>query len=450
MGNRRIRALALLRDGLCWRANRNRAGHACPGFQALFLCLLFLFPAAVNSWAANQLSLKLSVTNDLSEKAEKKRVKYYLPAEVDRKDVLDAGGLQIGYDEKISAIYLYGEENLDPGQSKDYKVVLADVWNISKEEIAFLKTQIGSRLEYLKGTTDLPAATSFAAFLNQRLDEIDHWVDESASITDISERIDKSRIYADEIRTIKDRVLVMSDFVKEAKLFEEKPSEGKSATIQMRISTKNPTTEEQKNKEVRHYLPRGVRAEHVLEAEGLTVKYDPGKALYYLEGRFDLGPKEEKQSVAVIKNVWHFPEIRLDRILVDAGDLNNRLMKTQYADTGKVLFSEIERLIQDIKKIQAETETPLDIIANYSLNLKRYNAASDGISRLRQLVEEVEHKVPQTVPYNIKPATPDVSTTWKLIFIMMGFLTFLGGVFYLLWWIQAKKRIDRKIDIVNT
>lgn len=410
------------------------------------LCLL----AIVACEAGEALSLNLRIANDLSEKAEKKRVKHYLPPEISRQDILDTGGLQIGYDEKTSLLYLYGEETLDPGQSKNYKVVVADIWKISRDEIAFLKKQIANRLEFLKGTNDLSVANALAEKLNQQLDEVDRWAAENASAADISERIEKNRIYSEEVRNIRDKVLVMSDFVKEARLFDEKPDEQKNTTIQMHINTKNPTGEEQKDKEVRYYLPRGVRAEHVLEAEGLVVKYDPARALYFLEGRFDLGPREDKKTVVTLRNVWQFADIKLDRIRKDAAQLNDRLKKTQYADTSQSLLEEIEKLVQEIQKSQAEAQTPLDAIAGYSTNLKRYNAAQDGVARLRQLVEEVEHQVPQTVPYRMKPATPDVATTWKLIFITMGFLTILGGVFYLLWWIQAKKRMDRKIDVLNT
>src|SRR6185503_8452059 len=57
-----------------------------------------------------------------SDKAKKTPIKYFLPRELQVKDVINAGGLELDYDIDKSAYFLHGSVDLEAKESKTIKV----------------------------------------------------------------------------------------------------------------------------------------------------------------------------------------------------------------------------------------------------------------------------------------------------------------------------------------
>jgi len=393
--------------------------------------------------AAESIVMVLQAVNPSDESHEKRPLRQYLPPEVDRKDVLETGGLELRFDEARSSLFLYSLVDLEPGQTKDFRVVLRNVWTVKKDEMDFLRNQVKSRLKYLEGTEDYSAAKALTEHYLKEIDRIEK-IQADQENAEVAQRIENHRIYTAQLEEIRQNVTLMGDFVKEARFFEQ-ATEG-AGQLRFVVEAKNPLSKAQAGLEIKRYLPQGVRAEHIIEAEGFEILYDPGRRLYYATRKVDLGPKESKRSVITIKNVWQIPEPKLELLLEEGRGLNKKLVKTQYEDIGNEIIAEIEKLAEDIKELQNRSETPLDHISNFTLNLKRYSAIQGGVHRLRELVDEVEHPVPQTVPFLIKPATPDIATTWRVIYGTVIFMTGLGILFYLLWWGQSKSKMGKKYE----
>jgi predicted nuclease with TOPRIM domain len=366
---------------------------------------------------------------------------FYLPSELSKEDILDAGGMQIRYDDKRSALFLFGEAKPGSEVVKSYKVIVRDVWRIPQTDLDFIKTQIKGRVQYLEGTDDLAAGQKLADHILKELDGIEKAQSEEMTIPD---RIEMHRMAAEKIDQIRGQVTVMADYVKQARWFKEVSET--TETVKMTIQIKNPLSEKLDREKVVRYLPRGVTPNDVIDAQGFTVKYDPERQMFFLYKEVDLKPSEAMTAVVTFKNAWKVPIEKLELLVKSAEDLQTRLVGSQYEETGKKIFDELNKLATQIKELQAKSESPADMIANFSLNLTRFNAIEDGERKLKELVHEIEHPVPQSIPYYIKPATPDVSTTWKIIYGFIGFLTVLGLMFYALWWGQSKARISRKYE----
>lgn len=394
------------------------------------------FPAA----AAESLVMNLKAQNATNDPQETPIV-HYLPPELSKEDVLDGGGLQLRYDDKRSVMFLYGEVSLQPQEEKNYRVIVRDIWKVPQADIDFLKKQTQSRVQYLEGTDDLAAGQKLAEHISKELASIEATQQEEMTIP---QRIEMHRIVSEKLAQIRSQVTVMTDFVKQARWLKEVSDA--TETVKMAIQVKNPMSEPLEKQKVIRYLPRGVSPADVIDSQGFEVKYDPERELYYLYREMDLKASETQNATIVFKNAWKIPLEKLDGMVQMAKGHQERLKGTQYEETGSKILEELERLATQIKELQAKYDNPADMIANFSLNLTRYNAVEDAEKKLKELVKEIEHPVPQTLPYYIKPATPDVSTTWKIIYGFIGFLTVLGLMFYALWWGQSKAKLNRKYE----
>lgn len=390
--------------------------------------------------AAESLVMNLKAQNP-TEEAQQIPIVYYLPADISKEDILDPAGLTIRYDEKRSAIFLNGEVSLQPQEARNFKVVVRDVWRIPQADIDFLKKQTKERLEYLEGTPDQADGQKLSDQIMKDLAAI-----EAAQVQEmeIPQRIEAHRVASEKISQIRSHVTVMSDFVKQARWLRE--TSAATETVKMLIQVKNPMSDTLEKQKIIRYLPRGVVPEDVIDAQGFDIKFDPERELFYLQKEMDLKPSETVAATIVFRNAWKIPIQKLDHLVQTAQSLRDRLKGTQYEETGLKIYSELEGLAVQIKELQAKYDNPSDMISNFSLNLTRFSAVEDGVGKLKELVEEIEHPVPQTLPYYIKPATPDVSTTWKIIYAFIGFLTVLGLMFYALWWGQSKAKLNRKYE----
>lgn len=422
------------------RLNVASARLLSPASLLLLAMGLFHFAAAADVNAADSLIMNLKTQNFTSDTKESPIV-MYLPAELAKEDVIEADGLQIRYDDKRRALYLYGNATLAPEESKVFKVVVRDVWQIPQADIDYLKKQTTSRVEYLESTDDYAAGQLLGGQIQKELTQIETT---QAEEMDIPQRIESHRIATEKMDQIKRQVTVMSDFVKEARWLKEVSDTPE--TVKLTVQIKNPLSTPLENQEVIRYLPRGVSPSDVIDAQGFEIKYDPERELYYLFKKVTLEPGQSLSAIVSFKNSWKIPINRLESLVKSATEYRDRLKGTQYEESSTKIFEELDRLSNQVKELQAKYDTPAEMIANFSLNLTRFNAVEDGVKKLKELVEEIEHPVPQSLPYYIKPATPDVSTTWKIIYGFIGFLTILGLMFYALWWGQSKARLNRKYE----
>ncbi len=399
--------------------------------------LLIVAPVVLR---AETIAANLSTVNSGSERREAKPVRYILPPEISKKNLLETSGMEVRYDETKATLYLYDEVDLDPGETKEYRIVFEDVWTVEPKKIDELKQRISQRLQYMEGTEDYAQGKTFAEHLNKQLDLI---IEQLGGVSNLSvvQRIEMSRIHNSVLQGINAKITVMSDFAKEAKWFNV--GGDSVGAFKFIIRLKNRLQVPVDDYPVKKYLPGGVDKNHIVDPKGLEVNYDPAKKLFYLSGKESLAAYEEKNIEIEIKNVWRVSDERIDKMISEGVSLSERLKGSQYESDGDQLHLEVESLMKEVKLLQNESETPLDIIANHAMNMKRLSAADDALIQMRRMVNEIEHRVPQTVPYYTKPISTDISTTWKIIYGMIGIMTIVGLLAFVLWWGQSQKSINK-------
>lgn len=141
-------------------------------FQRIFLCLLILSGAVSTAFAAT-IKMRVVVVNPSETKAQTKSVKNYLPKEATRQAVLDPGGLEMDYDDKEGALFVYKENiELAPGETKTFEVMMNDVWMIAEERLESFRSQTEKLVGLFNGTVFSNDVDTIAQTIYGRLDEI--------------------------------------------------------------------------------------------------------------------------------------------------------------------------------------------------------------------------------------------------------------------------------------
>ncbi len=126
------------------------------------------------SWAAGTVKMRIMLVNPSTSKTQTKSVKNYLPKEITQKNILDAGGLEVDYDQEQGLFYVFKNEvELAPSETKTFEIVLEDVWAIPKEKLDEYRNRTNAVLERLKNTAYFNQADLIGKTIIGRLDDID-------------------------------------------------------------------------------------------------------------------------------------------------------------------------------------------------------------------------------------------------------------------------------------
>ena len=411
-----------------------------------FTALMLLILTSPELLAEANVSMSVEAKNTTDEKKEKVVVRQELPREIKKEDILEANGMEVKFDEERSVYYLYAEVDLDPQSSRSFKILLRDLWKINEDDFNFLKDQTEQRLESLKDKDSYTDAKTFRNKIVSLVDEVQSG--QGAPSGDIQKRMDFYRTNTQRLEEIRQQVGTTDDFSREAQHYVETQSENKF--IKFNIEVKNPSESDiAEDMEVIRYLPQGVRPEHVRDAQGFDIKYDPDKSLYYLTSTLDFQPEETKKFTIILSDVWFIPDARLAE-LEDTDRYTSKLVNTGYEELGAYLALEIKRCVGEIVDSQKRAETPEDKVATYANNLKKMDIINRDIEQLKRLAEAADKAKAKKISEIIKTVTPDVATTWKLIYATIAFLVIVALSFYFLWWGQIKAKQNQKVDIINT
>ena len=413
----------------------------------LWIVFSFWFLTGKLVFPAEHVTLNVVALNSTDERKEGMPVVQYLPPEVKKEDVIDTGGMKLVYDEEKSIYSLRSKVNLNPKESVTFKVVLRDVWQIPQGQSQFLLQQTENQLKALEGTKDYQGGKQLRDSIASKIDEI-KTLQESEK-TSISKRIESYRVSMQRLDDIRSQVTLLDNFVNAVQKLTGVSDESK--LVKFTITVKNPSqTEPAQGLEINQYLPKGVKADQVIDSRGLDIKYDVQKEMFYLYKKIDMKPGETKTYEITLLNVWYIPEPQLNSLEEKAQDLATQLAGTQYKAVGAYLMTEVRSLMSTIRETQENAKTPRDKIATYDANIQRMATIKENIEQLRKMIDEAEKSKAKSLTENIKSVTPDVAATWKLIYATIAFLTLISLFFYFLWWGQTKAKQGKKLDVIDS
>ena len=204
------------------------------------------------------------------------------------------------------------------------------------------------------------------------------------------------------------------------------------ANIVVRAAVVN-TTSTKRKIPFKSYLPKEIKPENVVDMGDLQIAYDPKEGCYYVYKDYELEPKDSVLVEIEMEDVWKISEDEIKSIREEAGKVTKILDKTDYYERANYLKNSIESKLNQIEQSQKVINpNPGGYISDYRDNLKLLEAVKADLASAKTLVAEAK---------NIAPML-----TWKLIIAVVGFLGFLGVIFFIVWQKQIKNLSELKED----
>ena len=148
----------------------------------MFLWLIFFALILNSADAADTVRLKLSVRNPSADLPQTAKLKSFLPKEIVAKNVLDAGGLDVDYDDNQGLYFVYSNNvELQPTQTKVFEIVLEDVWVIPDEAMDSIRKKVERVIKLLKDSPFLKKAQEISNSINEKLSAIKASQEESVT-----------------------------------------------------------------------------------------------------------------------------------------------------------------------------------------------------------------------------------------------------------------------------
>ncbi|HTL69678.1 MAG TPA: hypothetical protein VL404_00145 [Candidatus Eisenbacteria bacterium] len=219
-----------------------------------------------------------------------------------------------------------------------------------------------------------------------------------------------------------------------------------AATVKMRMVIVNPSTSKTQTKSIKSYLPKEVTLKDVKDNGGLDIDYDAEQALLYVAKDIELAPGETKTFEIVLDDVWLVPDTKLHALEERTNNVLGKLKDTPYFEQADILAKTILGRLTEILNTQSDPNvTRQQHIAYYRDNLKVLDSVMADIERLEKILVTAggppNVELMENSEVNLK--SPSTKTTWILIFIILIFISILGGAFYFTW--QGQARVTENI-----
>ncbi len=428
-------------------------------FRFRFVCMvafMLLCFGVLNSFAS-KVVLRIRSGNPI-EQAQKVRIKTKLPDRVSTNDIIDLGGLSLGYDVKNDALYVYNEIELGPKEIKIYDVELNDIWVVPEDELRGMGARAGALVGLLQDTDYYDTASMLQADISRSIDVIIDDQAENAISAGVTP-VQHIRAYETNLRLLKQLkkdVGLVENFVlasgqdpgsltgtaqdtPEPRKVRMRSEDYKEIVFQ--ISVKNSSPNEVRVVDIKRDLPSELNADDVLDAGTLEVGRDSKRDITYVfKKNVKLAPNQTINYDVKIRDKWNINEprvkslrLRIDEVIVQIG------VKEQY----KSVTDNLDALLKRINAIRNETgpeELGGEYVSFYRDQAKRLDLLEQEVYRVEAALRPVDKKAKLGSP--IQP--PSLKTTWMIIYSILGFLGVISIIFFLRWMGKSKAE---KMDI---
>jgi uncharacterized protein YgiM (DUF1202 family) len=177
-------------------------------------------------------------------------------------------------------------------------------------------------------------------------------------------------------------------------------------------------------------LPKEVTPEDIMDTDGLSVEYDPNAQTYFVSAEIELAPGESLRKKVEIKDIWIFDPEKIASMRQQAKSYLNTLSKTQYSAQATLIFTEMDKLLDELLKKQAKSyDSPQNHIIVYRTNQKRMQSAEMLISKLRDMVTE------SGVSKGLLGSIGGIQTfaVWGIVLVVIFGFAFISAVIFAMW-----------------
>lgn len=169
----------------------------------------------VNVWLeVGSIVFKTIATNPSTLVSQDVEIKYYLPAEIKKEDVIKTdAGLTVDYDVEKDQLYVTGTFNLDPGQTRTFSIETKDIWAVTASEIESIRKQADELYKPLDHTAYYAQGVALRSDINAAMDQVETLQSNTATPED------KIKAYREAVilkKSAEDKLAGLKDLVTQA------------------------------------------------------------------------------------------------------------------------------------------------------------------------------------------------------------------------------------------
>lgn len=139
--------------------------------KSIIAIALLLFFCVSEAFA--NIVVRSLVVNPSPSQKRKVPFRSYLPKEVKPENVIDMGDLDIAFDPKEGAYYVFKDYELEPKETVTIEIELEDVWKIAGNELSLLRGEATRAAKVLANTDYYERATFLKNSIESKLNQIE-------------------------------------------------------------------------------------------------------------------------------------------------------------------------------------------------------------------------------------------------------------------------------------
>ena len=496
--------------------NKRTRAILIPTLVLFFLFIIFSLPLYAD------VTLKVTAQNPSEYTEQEVSVKSYLPKKIKLENIIDVGNLEVAYDIKREQYYVYKKFMLKPQERVNYNIVIEDIWLLDTVLLSEMKSHVNEISKVLMTSEYVDTAKAVQEEIFNIIDGIlirqeDFSIEQAEPV----EHINAYAINQEQLNLVKEKIGTLErllevvskkgnalDILSEQSLGVKKAerivrlspvkgdnifgndkesgvncfSNGEEVIINeapkqmtFKIDVENPSQDTSQIIPLKYLLAKEVKAEDVIDSNGLQIGFDFKQGLYYVfDNAVILEAGEEKFYEVILKNKWvidrsdlfslkihvdsmlraikgknNFSEIRVKgkRIVKDLLELLNRNVMEEFDQESVKVFREDQQRIDNIRKeiidmedvmtrsgIQPEitvvdAQRICEEAKKLGLNakdLEKQQKIKWGKSTAGVLSKEI-NLLSGTI---FKGKALSTASTWQIIKYIVFFLMLISGTFY--------------------
>jgi hypothetical protein len=412
------------------------------------LVLLSLLVPATPGMAA-RLVVKIQAANPSTNQVQSVELRASLPARVTTNDVMNLAGLNLGYDVKSDSYYVYGTVQLAPKEIVVREVELNDIWVLDEEEVKSLETR-AEQLSRLLLTTPHGAKVQeagnavkqgVATILERQAENRITRVSPVRHIQAYESNLKALQAVRQQVGQIENLALAAGINPGDTLIGDDRRAAAPRRDVHVpvafgeavyKITVRNSSPTQPRRVPIRRDLPAEVGLDDVLDANGLSVRFDPKDGLTAVyDDALELAPLETKTFNVRIRDKWNVNGPRIDFL----GDKLSEL-RTVIADRANLqavanMLDESGSRLAEVAAEKAPDEFTPAYIAFYRRQADRLDLIEQDLNRIDAALKPLETKRGFPMP------APDKKTTWLIIYVILGFLALLSLLFFMRWFVRS-------------
>lgn len=396
--------------------------------------------------------LRIRAVNPSQTESAPVAIKSHLPARVRPEHIIRADGLTAGYDVKEGLYYVEGDVALAPKEVRTLEVEIEDIWTIPPARLQGLRKQAESLASLLSDSEHAETARRLQREVDAGLARVE--TAQQRAAIGLVQPLEHIQAYERNLevfeRTERDIGVLENLAIAAGKdpgtligapqVILKAPAEDEPAKehrARVRLDLHNPSPNEKRTMKIKHYLPRELAVDDVLDAGELKVGIDSEKDMRYVYGTAEIEPLQTVAYEIVVRDRWRVDDGRVPALYARATNMLAAAERDGEFESVVTFARNLSEKLGSIAKQPVPETLNAEYIAFYRDQRRELDKIDGQITRIENILRTAGESGADFLKEAhdvFKAKAPEKKTTWAIIYMVIGFLFVVSFLFFLRWY----------------